>query len=90
MILIALSHWFACFGRISVPNFSCFGFSPGLPHPCFNSSLVVGGFISFRYEQYVAEGTCTNTCQHSRDGYCDDPRSSGVCPSGTDCQVSLV
>eukprot|EP00903_Cladosiphon_okamuranus_P014061 g13069.t1 len=36
--------------------------------------------------QYVAEGTCTNTCQHSRDGYCDDPRSSGVCPSGTDCQ----
>ena len=37
--------------------------------------------------QFVAEGTCVNTCQHARDGYCDDPRSGGVCPSGTDCQV---
>ncbi|CAM9570987.1 unnamed protein product, partial [Hapterophycus canaliculatus] len=36
--------------------------------------------------KYVAEGTCSNTCQHARDGYCDDPRASGVCPSGTDCQ----
>lgn len=44
--------------------------------------------VSLSQLQYVAEGTCTNTCQHSRDGYCDDPRSSGVCPSGTDCQVS--
>ncbi|CAM9721966.1 unnamed protein product [Ascophyllum nodosum] len=34
----------------------------------------------------VADGTCLNTCQHSRDGFCDDPRAGGVCPSGTDCQ----
>ncbi|CAN0017673.1 unnamed protein product, partial [Laminaria digitata] len=36
--------------------------------------------------EYSVIGTCVNTCQHSRDGYCDDPRSGGVCPSGTDCQ----
>ncbi|CBN78994.1 peptidase S1 and S6, chymotrypsin/Hap [Ectocarpus siliculosus] len=36
--------------------------------------------------KFVDDGTCTNTCQHARDGYCDDPRASGVCPSGTDCQ----
>lgn len=36
--------------------------------------------------KFIAEGTCVNTCQHARDGYCDDPRSGGVCPSGTDCQ----
>lgn len=42
---------------------------------------------SFFLFQFIAEGTCVNTCQHARDGYCDDPRSGGVCPSGTDCQV---
>lgn len=34
----------------------------------------------------VMDGTCVNSCQHSRDGFCDDPRSGGTCPGGTDCQ----
>lgn len=36
--------------------------------------------------QYVKEGACSNTCRHARDNVCDDPRFSGECPSGTDCQ----
>eukprot|EP00752_Nemacystus_decipiens_P018630 g16704.t1 len=36
--------------------------------------------------KFVAEGTCTNTCKHARDGHCDDPRAAGICFSGTDCQ----
>lgn len=28
---------------------------------------------------------CTNTCQFSNDGICDDPRGTGSCKLGTDC-----
>jgi len=32
-----------------------------------------------------AEVTCSNTCEWSRDNFCDDARGSGLCKLGTDC-----
>ena len=29
---------------------------------------------------------CDNTCEFSRDGFCDDTRTNGYCALGTDCQ----
>ncbi|CAM9708784.1 unnamed protein product, partial [Chrysoparadoxa australica] len=34
----------------------------------------------------VEDGMCSNECTWRRDGECDDPRGSGLCASGTDCQ----
>jgi len=32
------------------------------------------------------DAECDNTCEFSRDGFCDDARTNGYCALGTDCQ----
>ena len=34
----------------------------------------------------VKDAECDNTCEFSRDGFCDDTRTNGYCKLGTDCQ----
>ena len=34
----------------------------------------------------VKDAECDNTCEFSRDGFCDDTRTNGYCALGTDCQ----
>ena len=88
VVVVFVSTWCLCCTCLSIVeswlDFSRFA-RPRISFCFVSCRWRFHGFIA---HQYVADGTCTNTCQHSRDGYCDDPRSSGVCPSGTDCQVS--
>ena len=42
--------------------------------------------LTVHHLQMVEEGKCNNDCMFARDGTCDDRRSTGACPDGTDCE----